>query len=163
MGKVVIIKIVVLPLFFHLFSSLPNPSRERAKRLQRMLYAFIWSGKIDRIKRSSLICDYNEDGLTMIHVESFIDYLKAKCIKRILAGGGQWLTLFRHMRQGGDGAINSKAIEKINSKHMQSLLEGCHSSTNQVENGHDFSITVSQSEHIELRRHCRIPTISEVG
>jgi hypothetical protein len=50
-----------------------------------MFYAFnIWNGKTDKIKRSTLICDYSNGGLKMTYIQSFIHGLKASWIKKIL-------------------------------------------------------------------------------
>jgi len=83
-GKVTIIKSLILPLFTHLFISLPNPPLTVIKNLETMFYSFIWKGKRDKIQRATMICDYDEGGLKMIHLESFITYLKTTWIKRAL-------------------------------------------------------------------------------
>ena len=93
-GKITIIKTLILPLFIHLFSALPNPSTRLIKTLETLLFKFIWDGKNDKIKRNTLICNYDEGGLKMVHIPSFIDYLKIKWIKRIMMKKGMWIQLF---------------------------------------------------------------------
>ena len=45
---------------------------------------FLWNSKPDKIKRSTLVKDYDKGGLRMIDIEKFIWSLKASWIKRFL-------------------------------------------------------------------------------
>ena len=47
------------------------------------MYAFIWEGKPEKIKREILIQDYEKGGLKMIDLEMFIMSLKISKLKRI--------------------------------------------------------------------------------
>ena len=46
--------------------------------------SFIWDGKPDKIKRSTLIQNYEKGGIKMINIENFIMSLKVTWIKKIL-------------------------------------------------------------------------------
>ena len=48
------------------------------------MYDFLWNSKPDKIKRSTLVKDYDQGGLRMIDIETFIWSLKASWIKRFL-------------------------------------------------------------------------------
>ena len=48
------------------------------------MYSFIWNSKPDKIKRSTLIQNYEKGGIKMIHIEKFIMSLKVRWIKKIL-------------------------------------------------------------------------------
>ena len=50
--------------------------------LNQLFFNFIWDGKTEKIKRNTLIGDIQEGGLKMIHLQSFITYLKVSWVKR---------------------------------------------------------------------------------
>ncbi|KAK3589198.1 hypothetical protein CHS0354_020055 [Potamilus streckersoni] len=77
-GKVIVVKTLVLSIFMHLFSELPNPLAKVEAELNRTLFKFVWSGKVERIKRDILVAPENEEGLYMIHIFSFIRYIKIR-------------------------------------------------------------------------------------
>ena len=84
MGKIVVIKNFALPKIIYPLTSLQNPPKETIKEIEQLMYAFLWDNKPDKIKRSTLIKDYNQGGLRMIDTEKFIWSLKASWIKRFL-------------------------------------------------------------------------------
>ena len=97
LGKIVVIKSIILPKLTHLFVSLPKPSFDWLKELEKILYQFIWDHN-DRIQRCQLIQDYSMGGLRMIHIESFIDSMKLSWIQRLLFGGNTlWAKLYEHL------------------------------------------------------------------
>ena len=106
-GKVTVVKTLVLPLFTHLFSSLPNPDKHFFKTLDNLIYKFIWNGKRDRIKRTTLVSDYMDGGLKMIHMKSFAGYMKLSSLKRLYSSEGYSKEMFQHMYcdMGGDEYI----------------------------------------------------------
>ena len=83
LGKITVIKTLALPILVQCFTVLPDPPDHIIKSLQNIFYTFIWNGKTDKIKRSTLICDYSNGGLKMPHIQSFIHALKVSWIKKI--------------------------------------------------------------------------------
>ena len=65
-GKVVVIKILLLPILTHVFTSLPRPPNEFMSKLRSLFFQFIWNGKVDRVKRSSLYKQYQYGGMNMV-------------------------------------------------------------------------------------------------
>jgi hypothetical protein len=74
--KITVIKTLALPILVQCFTVLPDPLDHIINFLQNIFYIFIWNGKTDQIKRSTLICDYSNGGLKMPHIQSFIHALK---------------------------------------------------------------------------------------
>ncbi|KAK3083996.1 hypothetical protein FSP39_006453 [Pinctada imbricata] len=97
-GKITILKSLALPKFIHLFSSLPNPSKAIISELDKIFFRFIWNNKPDKIKRSTIIGSYEKGGLNMVHIPSFISYIKIKWIKRIYNNPkGSWQKLLSYI------------------------------------------------------------------
>ena len=83
-GKIAVIKSILLPLFTHCFTSLPTPNTVFLKTLNDLFYDFIWEGKA-KIKQSVLIKTYIEGGLNMVDIYSYIHSLKIKWFKRYVS------------------------------------------------------------------------------
>jgi hypothetical protein len=101
----VIATIISLPKLIHLLTSLPNLPQTKINDLNSLFYKFIWNGKSDRIKRSTLIGDIYQGGLKMIDLQSFNIYLKVGWIKRLfsnLDGDWQKVLLFNLQSYGGE-------------------------------------------------------------
>ena len=84
MGKITVIKSFALPKLIYVLSSLQSPPADTIKRIETIMYKFIWDGKPDKIKREILIQDYGKGGLKMIDIKTFIKALKISWIKRII-------------------------------------------------------------------------------
>ena len=54
MGKITLIKNYALPKLIYALSSLPNPPTQTVKRIEQLMYDFIWDGKPENIKRDIL-------------------------------------------------------------------------------------------------------------
>ena len=84
----------MLPKFTHLFTALPSPPIQFIDKLKKVIFAFIWGGKVDRIKRSSLYKKYFEGGLAMTEKESYIEALKVTWVRRQIVSDHVWTALF---------------------------------------------------------------------
>ena len=63
------------------------------------MYKFIWEGKPDKIKRETLIKEYDKGGLKMLESRTFIKSLKITWVKRIVETAetgnvSQWISFF---------------------------------------------------------------------
>ena len=59
LGKVTVIKTLALPKLIHLLTSLPNLKQSLFNDLNKLFFNFIWDGKPEKIKRNTLIADYD--------------------------------------------------------------------------------------------------------
>ena len=89
-GKICIIKTLLLSKLVHFFIALPNPSFKLIKEIETMLFSFLWCGKRDKVKRTKIIQKYEEDGLKMINVKAFMDSMKLSWLKRLFTSKADW-------------------------------------------------------------------------
>ena len=89
-GRITIVKALLISKLVHFFITLPNPSTKCTKDLERLLFRFVWGNKKDKIKRTKLIQPYSKDGLCMIHIDSFIKSLKLTWLKRLNSSNADW-------------------------------------------------------------------------
>ena len=82
LGKLVVIKSLVIPKLNHLFIGLPNPSVDFIKSLQDMCFNFLWKNVPDKIRRQVVMQGYEKGGLRMVDINQFISALKISWIRR---------------------------------------------------------------------------------
>ena len=68
----------------YLFSILPDPPIDLIKKVEKILFKFIWNGKPDEIKRDVIYCKKEMGGLNMTNISHFIDALNIAWFKRLL-------------------------------------------------------------------------------
>ena len=94
-GKICIVKSLLLSKLIHLFTSLPNPSARCIKELESLLFSFVWGNKNDKVKRTKLVQHYSKDGLNMVHIESFIKSMKLSWLRRLNNPQADWAIFAR--------------------------------------------------------------------
>ena len=70
-GKITVIKSVILPQILYVSSNLGVPEWFVSK-INSLMYHFIWSAKMDKVKRATLINKIEKGGLKMIDLETMI-------------------------------------------------------------------------------------------
>ena len=82
-GKVTLIKSLLFSQPVYILTPLPT-STEALQKVNKLLFDFLWNGKGNKIKRTVVIKDYDEDGLKMIDINAFNQSLKVSWIKKYL-------------------------------------------------------------------------------
>ena len=80
-SKVNFIKTMAISKLTFSMQMLPAPF-EILKKVEKLIFNFLW-GKVDKIRRRSLICPMEEGGLNMLDCQSFFLSLKATWINRL--------------------------------------------------------------------------------
>jgi hypothetical protein len=89
--EITIIKTLALPKLIHLFFALSDPSKQLLDGINKIFFKFIWGYKVEKLKRNTIVGNYDEGGLNMVHLSSFISNIKLKWVKRYLSdNGGTW-------------------------------------------------------------------------
>ena len=83
LGKVTIIKSLLLPKVLYVLSILPSPS-EFIKALQTIIYSFLWNGP-DKIARTAVINDFEYGGLKVTDLTTSIMSLRLSWIERFFS------------------------------------------------------------------------------
>lgn len=80
-GKIFIIKSLILPKFTFLATSCIFPNNY-IKEIESCCFKYIWGGKNDKVKRNTLIGDYQKGGLKMVDFDSYFTSLKASWVSK---------------------------------------------------------------------------------
>ena len=91
LGKITIIKTLAVSQIVYILSSLPTLP-DILKTINSTLYNFLWDGKGDKIKRTTMINSYPKGGLKMLDIQSLNESLKMKWIQGYLneENKGKW-------------------------------------------------------------------------
>ena len=95
-GRVTIVKTFLIPKLLYVSSIIQTPM-EIIKRMERMIFKFLWKGP-DKVTRHSVINSVKNGGLNLIDIETQIKALRLSWIPRILDSTrkGPWKLYFNH-------------------------------------------------------------------
>ena len=95
-GKATIIKIVLIPKFIHVMSTMPTPTGF-IKRLEKIIFKFLWNG-LDKISRSASINKIKYGGLNIIDITTFKKSLRLAWLSKVFAeeNNGFWRKYLKH-------------------------------------------------------------------
>ena len=57
-----------MPILIQSLTALPNTSDKIINEIQNILYSFLWSGILEKIKRKFIIGQYEEGGFILPHI-----------------------------------------------------------------------------------------------
>jgi hypothetical protein len=92
-----------------------------------MLYTFIWKSSVNRVKKDIMQKKYQEGGLKMINIHSFILALKSTWIRRLFFNNCKWQNIFmssidiNKLSCGGSGYIE-QVIESVKNQFWKDVL-----------------------------------------
>ena len=96
-GRITVIKSLLLSSLNHLFISLPNPNEKLLKDLNELFFNFIWTGTT-RIKKTVLCQEYCNGGLKMVNINAFIAALKTTWLRKIITDNNSpWSIILQSM------------------------------------------------------------------
>ena len=99
-GKITVIKSIILPQVLYICSNLAVPEWFVSK-VDSCMYHFIWSAKMDKVKRATLINRIDKGGLKMISLETMIQSQRVIWVKRFITQSSKasWTFYFTHLCQ----------------------------------------------------------------
>ena len=92
LGRVAILKSLILSKLIYLWLLLPNPPEKLQQELQNMCFNFVWNNKRDKIKRTVSVRNVNEGGIGIPSVKALILSLKISWMKKLYEDK-KWYTI----------------------------------------------------------------------
>ena len=83
LGKITVIKNLIIPTMVYFFINLPDPPDTFLRNLEDEFYKFLWDNKPSKIKKSIVCRPYEEGGLKMCDIYSFLTAMKLSWLKRL--------------------------------------------------------------------------------
>ena len=148
-GKICIIKSIALSKLVHLFTAVPNPPDTFFTRMQNICFNFIWSGKSERIKRTTLYNTFEKGGFKVPNIKHFCMAQKIGWVKRLLNDqcNAKWKTLFQSTvrKYGGNMIWLSNEPQPIFLKQLNPFWQHVFQA---------WSYTNMQEEDIAFQKEC---------
>ena len=128
LGKITLIKTLFLSKLTYLLLNIPDPSPEFLKDLDQLLLRFLWGGKTNKIKKKIICKSYEEGGLKMVDIHSFLATLKISWLQRLSDSSSsfsEWPHLYpllNNLNKFGSEYIQF-CIEKIDNPFWRDVLK----------------------------------------
>ena len=90
LGRIAVLKSLVLSKITHLWLLLPNPPDNYIDELQKSVYYFVWNKKRDKINRKTAATNLTAGGIGIPDVRRQIQALKVTWIKRLMVSNHKW-------------------------------------------------------------------------
>jgi hypothetical protein len=97
LGRITVIKTLVIPKMIHVLSILPVNENSVVKEAEKLIKEFIWNGKKPKTTYVSLAQTYEDGGLKLTHLPSLINALRITWVKRLMTTSGSWQSLAQHI------------------------------------------------------------------
>ena len=97
LGRIAVLKSLILSKLVHLWLLLPNPPDASVEKLQKMVFSFVWNKKQDRISRKTAIKNIQEGGLGIPDIKTFINALKLTWIQKLQKTEHKWKDILTHV------------------------------------------------------------------
>ena len=81
-GKIQVIKSLLIPQITYLYSAIPMP-KKYVNTVNKIIYKFLWDGKSEKIKRDILSNSFQNGGLNMINLDMHIKTVLIKWIPKL--------------------------------------------------------------------------------
>lgn len=117
-GRIQICKSLLIPKLTYVSSVLSVP-KQVIKRAEKIMYGFIWDGKIEKVKRTNLCSPYENGGLKMLDLTSHITTLQCSWVKNLKTDNSLWTIIPKHyLNQYGKNllifSMNVKELKNLN-------------------------------------------------
>ena len=131
-GRIMIIKALILPQIQFLFAMIYTPDNI-IKKIDEMLFKYLWGNKPPKIKRNTIIASTNDGGLAMVDVYEVHATAKNCWIKRLLSEtSGKWKDLMWSRLDINMNLINKNVNIKLRNpktKFHQQILNSWHNNS----------------------------------
>ena len=90
LGRVAVLKSLILSKIIHLWILLPNPPASVVDALQKTVFQFVWNRKQDRISRKVTVKTIAKGGLGIPDIGHYINALKLSWIRKLKTSDDKW-------------------------------------------------------------------------
>ena len=90
LGRIAVLKSLILSKLVHLFMLLPNPPDDYLVQLQKMIFGFVWMNKRDRISRATSVKNVLDGGIGIPDIKAYIKALKLTWFRKFFNCDHKW-------------------------------------------------------------------------
>ena len=115
LGKITVIKTLLVPTLNHLFISIPNPNDQTIQELNNIFLEFLWEGPA-KINYNVIIKQYCDGGLKMINLKSFMNSMKLTWLRRMVTSNSSWQEIISNK-------ICFKELFSLGTSYIENILK----------------------------------------
>ena len=93
LGRIAVLKAIILSKLIHLWILLPNPPEDSIKSIQNLVFKFIWKNKRDKISRKTAVHSLKAGGLGIPEIAQYVHALKLSWIRKLYNGTNKWRSI----------------------------------------------------------------------
>ena len=97
-GRVAVLKSLVLSRITHILLSLPSPSKDTIKTIEDICYQFIWKNNRHEVSKKTITKEIKDGGLKMLNIQEFDRSLKLTWMRKILNQTPEWAEFTKYYR-----------------------------------------------------------------
>ena len=90
MGRITVLKSLILSKVIHILQSLPTPSTCTMKEIDKLSFDFIWKKKRHEVSKTTLCLNWDKGGLDMFNLNEFDMSLKLTWLRKYLTQSPDW-------------------------------------------------------------------------
>ena len=90
LGRIAVLKSLILSKLVHLWIFLPNPPDHEIDKIQKLVYDFVWENKRDKISRKVSNKNMLQGGLGIPNIKEYIKSLKISWIRKLKYSNSKW-------------------------------------------------------------------------
>ena len=100
LGRVAVLKSLILSKIIHLWMLLPNPPDNLVNELQKTVFQFVWNRKQDRISRKIAVKSIAKGGPGIPNIKTYINALKLIWIRKLKTSEHKWESILKSILSG---------------------------------------------------------------
>jgi len=93
LGRIAILKSLILSKLTHLWMLLPNPPDNINNTIQKSIFEFVWKRKNDRISRKTTVKNIINGGIGIPDINIYMQALKICWLKKCIVGNHKWKSI----------------------------------------------------------------------
>ena len=93
LGRVAVLKSLILSKLIHLWILLPDPPDKTITEMQKACFKFVWENKPDKISRKSAVKSVKEGGINIPDIKTYITALKLTWIRKYNSTKHKWKSI----------------------------------------------------------------------
>lgn len=97
LGRIAILKSLILSKLIYLWLLLPNPPDDIVNDIQKDVFSFVWNKKNDRIARKTSVQNLENGGIGIPNIRCYLDALKLTWIRKLATSNHHWKNILFHL------------------------------------------------------------------
>ena len=110
-GKITVIKTLALSKLTYILTNLPDPETIFLKRLETLIFNFLWDNKPGKISKNHMYLSKDKGGFDMVNVFDYVSFLKINLFRKIFHNNELLFAMYPSLSK--IGTLGSEFLDRI--------------------------------------------------